>query len=368
MILTHKAKFVVRIPPSRKFVNRMTTWTGIALLLLAAAASTLAQASRFRLHVGTNVASGATVPAKQQSVARPRLVWVDTDIGDDLDDAFALALLLRSPQVRIIGISTTFGDTELRARLLDHFLASSHLHGIPVYAGVPTATTNLFTQREYAQRSPARAHPDAITALLAAVHQYGSQLTLLAIGPLFNVAQALDRDPDTMHQLGKIVLMGGSIRQGYHTAQGHRTPPAAEWNIAQDPAGANTIFDSGIPLAVFPLDSTQIALDQTDRERLFAAHTALTSQLHALYQEWRPHSWNHSPSPILFDAVAASSILAPQLCPTRPMRIVATSDGFTQVVSGAANTQVCLHADRAAFLRMLEDRLAPETPPRRSIQ
>ena len=363
MILPHKVKFVVWIAPSRKFLNRMPIWVGIVLLSLAAAASSLAQAPRFRLHVGTNVAPGATRPAKQQSVAHPRLVWVDTDIGDDLDDAFALALLLRSPEVRIIGISTTFGDTELRARLLDRFLASSHLHGIPVYAGVPTATSNLFTQREYAQQSPARTHPDAITALLAAVHQYGSQLTLLAIGPLFNVAQAMDRDPATMHQLGQIVLMGGSIRQGYRTAPGHRTPPAAEWNIAQDPPGAKTVFASGIPLAVFPLDSTQIALDRSDRERIFAAHAALTNQLHTLYREWRPHSWNHSPSPILFDAVAASSILAPQLCPTQPMRIAITPDGFTEVVPGAANAQVCLHSSHDAFLRLLEERLDPDTAP-----
>lgn len=360
MILTHKKRFVVRILQSCKLSPGMPAKAAIAVLLLTAAVSSLAQAPLIRTHIAPGLIN-LPRKAKRRSAASPHLVWVDTDIGDDLDDAFAIALLLHSPEVRIIGISTTFGDTELRARLLDRFLASSHAHGIPVYAGVPTATTNLFTQREYAEQSPVRAHPDAITALLAAVHQYGDRLTLLAIGPLFNVAQAIDRDPVTMHQLGRIVLMGGSIRQGYRTAQGHRTPPAAEWNIAQDPPGAKTVFASGIPLAVFPLDSTQIALGKSAREAIFAAHSALTSQLHALYLEWQPHSWNHSPSPVLFDAVAASELIAPQLCPTQPMHIAITSAGMTNVVPGAANTRVCLRSNQEAFLRLLTERLAPAT-------
>lgn len=360
MILTHKKRFVVWILQSSKLCLRMPAWTRITVLLLAAAVSSLAQAPLIRTHIAPGLIN---LPRKamRRSAARPRLVWVDTDIGDDLDDAFAIALLLRSPEVRIIGISTTFGDTELRARLLDRFLATSHAHGIPVYTGVPTATANLFTQREYAEQSPVRAHPDAVTALLAAVHQYGDRLTLLAIGPLFNVAQAIDRDPVTMHQLGRIVLMGGSIRQGYRTAQGHRTPPAAEWNIAKDPPGAKTVFASGIPLFVFPLDSTQIALGKSDRERIFSAHSALNRQLQTLYLEWQPHSWNHSTSPVLFDAVAASSLIAPQLCPTQPMRIAITSDGMTKTVPGHANAQVCLHSSQAAFLSLLREHLAPTT-------
>lgn len=354
MILTHKDEFVVRNRPRLHHRGRPSSQhfslpvLGLLCLLLTSAFSQSAQAQ-----------SPAQSPASHISQSRPQLVWVDTDIGDDLDDAFAIALLLRSPQMQIVGISTTFGDTELRARLLDRFLASSHISDLPVFAGAPTTTTNLFTQRDYAEHSPPRVHPDAVTALLAAVHAYGNQLTLLAIGPLFNVASAIERDPVTMHQLRRIVLMGGSIRQGYRTAHGQRTPPAAEWNIAQDPPGAATVFSSGIPLAVFPLDSTQIALRKTDREAIFAAHTPLTHQLHALYAEWQPHSWNHSASPVLFDAVAASAIVEPQLCPTQPMHITITADGMTRSAPGAANARVCLRANQDGFLQLLSSRLAP---------
>lgn len=372
MILSHSRAFVVH------FIRRRS------LLLLAAL---LASPALPVARAASPAAIGSTRAVRADSsrpMAHPTLVWIDTDIGDDLDDAFAIALLLRSPQVRVVGISTAFGDTELRARLLDHFLADAHVTGVPVYAGLPTSTTNLFTQRAYAEQFPPRTHPDAIAALLAAVNQYGNQLTLLAIGPLFNVAAAIDRNPETMHRLGRIVLMGGSIHHGYTGSDGSLTPPAPEWNILQDPPGAQTVFTSGIPIRLYPLDSTQIPLRRAARTRIFTAHTPFAAPLQALYAEWLPHSWNHSPDPTLFDAVAAASILEPGFCPTQPMPLLVTSQGMTLPLSSASSgqeatakataqslsdpggnsappIQVCLHSSQPAFLGLLFRRLAPQS-------
>src|SRR6266850_431836 len=80
----------------------------------------------------------------------PEKVIIDTDIGDDVDDAFALALALRSPELQILGITTTFGDTETRAKLDDRFLAEVGCPQIPVSAGKPTPVKGTFTQRRYA--------------------------------------------------------------------------------------------------------------------------------------------------------------------------------------------------------------------------
>ena len=66
----------------------------------------------------------AQVPAATTPASSPQLVILDTDIGDDIDDAFALALVLRSPELRLLGVETAFGDTELRARLVDRYLAA----------------------------------------------------------------------------------------------------------------------------------------------------------------------------------------------------------------------------------------------------
>uniref|UniRef100_E6PYA3 Putative inosine-uridine preferring nucleoside hydrolase n=1 Tax=mine drainage metagenome TaxID=410659 RepID=E6PYA3_9ZZZZ len=300
--------------------------------------------------------------SEPSALQRPaQLVWIDTDIGDDIDDAFALALLLKSPEVRILGISTTFGDTETRARLvdrfLDRFLAGAGAPSIPVTAGLPTKTANVLTQRAYAEGFPARPHPDAVAALLAAIQAHPGQVTLLAIGPLFNVAAASQRSPETFHKLKRIVMMGGSIRRGYNSPCGKPTPPSPEWNILQDPPGAQQVFATGVPVFLLPLDSTQIPLSLAARLKLFAAANPLTDQLALLYPEWTAHSWNHSPTPILYDALAAASILKPRLCPTRPMRIAVNDQGFTLTTAGPPNAQVCLQSDATGFSRLMTERI-----------
>src|SRR3984885_14652941 len=78
-------------------------------------------------------------------------VIIDSDIGDDIDDAFALALALHSPELQILGVTTTFGDTELRAKLARRLLDAAGRPDIPVFAGAPTQTTSVFTQRRYAE-------------------------------------------------------------------------------------------------------------------------------------------------------------------------------------------------------------------------
>src|SRR5438034_10200791 len=81
----------------------------------------------------------------------PEKIIIDTDIGDDVDDAFAIALALRSPELQILGITTTFGDTETRAKLLDRLLGETGFPNIPVAVGNASQTNNPFTQRRYAE-------------------------------------------------------------------------------------------------------------------------------------------------------------------------------------------------------------------------
>ena len=142
------------------------------------------------LWIGLGAATGQVSQASRTPVS-PQLVWVDTDIGDDIDDAFALGLILRSPELHVLGISTAFGDTETRARLVDRFLAATSERAIPVTAGVHTETDNVMTQRAYAERFPAHPHPDGVQALLDEIKRHPGQVTLIAIGPLFNIGAAI---------------------------------------------------------------------------------------------------------------------------------------------------------------------------------
>lgn len=303
---------------------------------------------------------GSTRPVLAQAAATPQLAIIDTDIGDDIDDAFAVALALQSPELKIVGITTAFGDTEFRARLLDRYLAAVGRKDIPVAAGVATAHTNVFTQAAYAEREPARKHADGVRFILDEIRKHPGEVTIIAIGPEGNLAAAIDEDAATFRKVKRVVLMGGSIYRGYDGAKGEHRPPDAEWNINRDPKAAQALAASGVPLFYMPLDSTQIHLETADRERIFANGSPLTDQLTLLYHQWVGGTDNHSPTPTLFDPVAVTYAIRPDLCPAKPLRIEVDDKGFTRPVDGEPNAQVCLQSDEKGFLELLLSRVAPE--------
>lgn len=303
---------------------------------------------------------GPVCPAQTQKPAQvpsaPEKVIIDTDIGDDIDDAFAIALALRCPELEILGISTTFGDTEARAKIVDRLLgAAGRRSDIPVLAGAPTQTANVMNQKRYGEgvysaKSP---HHSAVDFILDKIRRYPGQITLIAIGPLMNVGALIDKDPETFLKLKRVVMMGGSIECGYGDlwfCPEHG--PDAEWNIINDIPSAKKLFLSGVPLYVMPLDSTQLKLDEVKRAFLFRQGTPLTDALTLLYHEWGQQT------PTLFDPMTVAYILNPMICPVQPMHIRVDDKGFTRAEPGAPNAQVCMHSDADAFFRLQIGRLA----------
>lgn len=300
---------------------------------------------------------GGPVVAWAQAAARaaPEKIIIDTDIGDDVDDAFALALAVKSPELQILGVMTTFGDTETRAKLADRFLAEVGRPEIPVSAGKATATSNPMSQLRYADggHSAKAWHGDAAEFLLQQIRKYPGEITLIAIGPLMNVGAAIAKDAATFRKLKRVVLMGGSIRRGYgdlgYTAP---VPPMPEWNILNDVASAQNLFAAGVPLFVMPLDSTQLKMDEVKRAFLFRQGTAVTDQLVVLY-----HLWGQE-TPTLFDPMTIAFVLRPDLCPVQPMHIRVDEKGFTREEPGAANAQVCLNSNAEDFFQFYLKRVA----------
>jgi purine nucleosidase len=293
--------------------------------------------------------------------ASPEKVIMDTDIGDDIDDAFAVALALHSPELQILGITTTFGDTETRAKLLDRFLAESGRPDIPVAAGAPMPPKSNFTQRRYAESGhfAKPSHPGAVAFLLDQIRRNPGQITLIAIGPLMNVGAAIDKDPATFRKLKRVILMGGSIKRGYgDLGFGQPTPPQPEWNILNDIASAQKLFAAGVPLFVMPLDATQLKLDEVKRGYLFSQGTPITDALTILYHQWGQET------PTLFDPMTIAFLVNPALCPAQPMHIRVDEKGFTRNDPGPSsapsspNAQVCLDSNTDAFFRFLIPRLA----------
>jgi inosine-uridine nucleoside N-ribohydrolase len=294
------------------------------------------------------------------AAASPQPVLLDTDIGDDIDDAFALALVLRSPEFHLLGITTEFGDTELRARLVDRYLAAVGRSEIPVAAGIATPAPNHFTQADYARQQPDRHHRDAVDFMLAQIRAHPGKITLIAIGPLGNVRAAIARDPATFRKLKRVVMMGGSIYRGYDGPQngpqpGERRPPDAEWNIHCDPAAAQALLASGIPIFMMPLDSTQVHLGLPEIQAIAARHSPLTEQLDLLYHQWAGN--RDRPLPTLFDPVAVTYAIRPGLCPVTPIRLEVDEKGNTKPIAGPPNAQVCLQSDEKGFLALLMGRI-----------
>jgi purine nucleosidase len=296
-----------------------------------------------------------TAVLAQNTAHAPERIIIDTDIGDDVDDAFALALAVKSPELQILGVMTTFGDTETRAKLTDRFLAEVGRPEIPVLAGKATVAKNPMSQRRYADggRFAKSSHGDAVEFLLGQIQKYPGEITLIAIGPLMNLGAAIDKDAATFRKLRRVVLMGGSIRRGYGDLGYTRpVPPMPEWNILNDVTSAQKLFTSGVPLFVMPLDSTQLKMDEVKRAFLFSQGTAVTDQLTILYQLWGQET------PTLFDPMTLAFVLKPELCPVQGMHIRVDEKGYTREEPGAANAEVCLDSNAEDFFRFYLKRVA----------
>jgi inosine-uridine nucleoside N-ribohydrolase len=317
--------------------------------------------------------------AEQQAAAAPQLAILDTDIGDDIDDAFALALALRSPELFLLGTTTSYGDTDLRAKLVDRFLLETCGIWMPVIPGIPTPHENVFTQAAYAKAEAKtcsigpsymgdgpkewthlddeRKQHDAAGFILEQIRVHPGQITLIAIGPLNNIEAAIKQAPETFRKLKRVVMMGGSIYRGYDGRNGEHRPPDAEWNISRDPTGLRALLASGVPVFMMPLDSTQIHLETKERQEIFAHGSPITDQLTLLYHQWKAGTDGHPDAPTLFDPVAVTYAVRPDLCPVTPIRIEVDDKGFTKPVDGAPNVQVCLKSDEKGFLDLLLGRL-----------
>ena len=305
--------------------------------------------------------------AKQQQPAgkQQQLVIIDTDIGDDIDDVFAVGLALSSPELRILGITSAWGDTPLKSRMLDRLLCETGRSDIPVATGIRTTgklNTGALSQGRWAGRQPDKPHPDAVEFMLEQINQHPGEITLIGLGPLTNVGAAIERDAATFRKLKRVVIMGGSVRRGYNNysylpARG----PDPEYNIAMDVAAAQKLFTSGVPLYVMPLDSTQLKLDESKRQLLFANSTNLTDAMALLYHQWSVGQ--NLVEPTLFDDIAVSYAIDASYCPATPMKLTVDEKGFTRETPGTPNVFVCLENDSDRFFglfmpRLMQQRLA----------
>lgn len=284
-------------------------------------------------------------------------VIYDTDIGTDIDDAYALVQILHSPELELLGVTTVSGDTVARARLAAKLLHVAGRPEIPVHAGRPGPTQEM-AQCGWARgfSSPALNEAGAVEFLRTHVGARPGQVTIIAVGELTNVAALLAADPAIAPKIKAIALMGGAFRRGYAAG----SQPEPEWNIRSNVAAARIVLASGVPLLIAPLDTTaDLHFTPAMRVQLFTRGTPLTNALAALNSLWRhTNSWK-GVDPVFYDSFAVALVASPSLAPLTPLHVEVTEAGLTREVTGRpANAQVALTADRDAVMSYCLERLA----------
>ncbi len=302
-------------------------------------------------------------------------ILLDCDPGHD--DALALLLALGSEEVRLLGVTTVAGNQTLERttanaiRVLDHVGRAD----VPVAAG---ASRPLLREPHVAVdmhgesgldgaklpapgREAERAH--AIDFIAATLESAAAPVTLVATGPLTNVALFLARYPDLGGRLERVVLMGGAIGLG-------NTTPAAEFNMWADPEAAQRVLSSGLDLTMVGLDVTHKALirrEQLERLRAAGAAGALVADMYgfSLPVHERRYGWDGAP---IHDAVALAHVIDPSLLETAHRGVLVDtgpepSRGRTYVdLWGRAgwerNCHVATGVDAERFLALIVERVS----------
>ncbi len=256
-------------------------------------------------------------------------ILIDTDPG--VDDALALFLALESPELELVAVTTVAGNVGVEATTRNALLllelagradvpvhagetppaggssvTAAHVHGDDGLGGI-TALTDARGQPRYPLPRRGPQSLPAVDALLEYTRARPDELTLVAVGPLTNVARAAERDSDGLRRLREIVWMGGAFRCPGNITAG------AEFNAFVDPDAAQTVLNLGIPMRIVPLDVTEQVVIRPEDVTQGEAHrrTALQALLEhtfAFYSDHYGFSGCH-----LHDPLAVAAVLWPEL-------------------------------------------------------
>jgi inosine-uridine nucleoside N-ribohydrolase len=268
-----------------------------------------------------------------------------------------------SPELDLRGITTVSGDTRARALMVCRLLTAAGRGQVPVAVGEAEKPPQALRgwQWQYAKhpaviykRTSQPVKEGAVEFIYNKLKAEPGKITLVAVGPLSNIAQLVTQHPDCKPWIKRLVIMGGSVRVGYN----NKPPSQAEFNIRADPKAAQVVFASGIPLTVAPLDATtMLKLDEAMLQRIFGAYSPVTMQTQALWQLWDQKS-----APIMFDPVAVTLCFNETFCKMEDLHLEVDDKGFTREGKGKPNARVATSIKQDEYLKWFVDRFASDGP------
>lgn len=248
-------------------------------------------------------------------------VILDTDIGDDIDDAMALALICASRELELIGVTTVYGNVAARARQARTVLAKSgdQFRHIPVAAGcgagmgsrnqrgidlylnnvLPNQDATCLPEKELVPLRPEH----GVEFLIRTIMDGDGDIIPILIGAMTNFAAAIVLERRIVKKIPKIVVMAAEFRQ-----------PMCEWNIFCDPEAAHLVFSSGIPIDVTTWQIGQeVTFRDSDIATLRDCHTPIAQNLSAAIKFWQA-THKTVMNPHLYDPMAVAGMIQPDLC------------------------------------------------------
>jgi inosine-uridine nucleoside N-ribohydrolase len=277
---------------------------------------------------------------------------IDTDIGGDIDDTWAVALALHSPELDVRLITTVSGDPMYRAAVVAGLIGDRSIPlGVGVAGGrnVPTGEPQAgLRARGWFSCS------DGVSALVAACAE---PVTIIALGPLSNLAAALEQDP-TIAERARVVAMLGSVRRGYRGD----AEPAVEYNAAVDVDAVRAVFAAPWDVTITPLDTCgTVLLEGDDYQRVRASPDPMVQRMLESYREWlgdRLELFDRR-STTLYDCVAIHLAHDESLYEIEELPLAIDDDGLMRIEVGAPIVRVATEwRDERAFIDHLVERLS----------
>ncbi len=290
-------------------------------------------------------------------------VILDTDIGDDIDDTWALCLLLKSPELDLRLVVGDEYNALYRAKLIAKLLQTAGRTDIPVgiglrpedHGGRQAAWVNDYDLASY----PGKIHENGVQAIIDTIRQSDEPITLICIGPVPNIAEALKQAPD-IAQKSRFVGMHGSIYKGY----GGSEQISAEYNVKLVPDALQAVFQAPWEITLTPLDTCGLVQLRGDKfRRVFECQNPLIRALMQNYQLWREAQEKRllpppTESSTLFDTVAVYLAYAESLTEIEEVSCIVTDDGFTRIDPAGRPVRAAVHwKDLGAFEDHLVQRL-----------
>lgn len=306
-------------------------------LLLLASAAVL---SLFTAGCASNQKSSTAIPS-------PIPVIFDTDIGDDIDDTWALGLLLRSPELDVKLVVGDNGKPDYRAKLLAKFLEASGRGDIPVGIGLDVNPEKGGRQSGWVKdynlkKYRGKIHADGVQAIIGTIMTSRQPVTVIAVGPVQNIAEALRREP-RIAQRAHFVGMHGSVRVGY----GNNPKISAEYNVKVAPKACQQVFTAPWDITITPLDTCdKVVLTGDKYQRVYRSNDQIARAIIENYRFWAAapdmNSTANVPvrSSTLFDTVAIYLAFSQEFCGMEKLGIRVNDEGFTLVDPAAKQMNV----------------------------